>query len=689
MAGNAVIGALRVVLGADTASLEKGLKQAQSHLGSFAKTAGIVMSGAAAALGGGLGLAVKGAIDRFDQLSKTSQKIGIPTEQLSALTHAAKLSDVSIESLQKGVARLARNAVEAGQGLSTPLKAFKALNINFRDSEGNIKTVGDLLPEIANKFAKMRDGPEKTALAMQLLGRAGADMIPLLNGGAAGLKQMTDEARQLGLVISGETGRTAEAFNDNLTRLRAVLTGVVTQFTANILPALAQFSDHLVNGAKNSGFLQAATGVLTTAFNGLARAAMVVHDNFGLIVKIGAIFIGAQIGAAAIAAGRAFIVMAASIRAAGIVMAAFSAIASLSTRGILILAGLLALATGQFDNLKDSIAAIYEKIKGAIPPDLTEGVRQTIEALGLDLKALDADLNSWKPDGGPAAKGLGGVKIAAEGATKAIDSFLTSVAKRQAALQAELQTIGLGVAAHQSLRIVLEAEALAKEKNIRITDAMRAKIEGMAKSYGNLAQLVERAKERFGAIKSAMEGISSKFEDALVGLADGSKKAKAAFADMAKGILSDLVRLMIRINVTLPLARALTSAFGGGGGLFGGLLGGGMFGGLGGLFGFAKGGSFTVPVGGSAGIDSQIAAFRVTPGERVSVTKPGQDGGMGGGQVVIRVVPNDDRFNAYVDGRVGRAAPAIVSSAVGAARGQVVPTMARHQAETGGEWRVR
>ena len=47
---------------------------------------------------------------------------------------------------------------------------------------------------------------------------------------------------------------------------------------------------------------------------------------------------------------------------------------------------------------------------------------------------------------------------------------------------------------------------------------------------------------------------------------------------------------------------------------------------LGGLFGFRDGGSFTV--GGSGAPDSRVAAFRVSPGERVSVTKPGQgDGG--------------------------------------------------------------
>jgi TP901 family phage tail tape measure protein len=60
---------------------------------------------------------------------------------------------------------------------------------------------------------------------------------------------------------------------------------------------------------------------------------------------------------------------------------------------------------------------------------------------------------------------------------------------------------------------------------------------------------------------------------------------------------------------------------------------GGVVGGLGGLLGFQHGGSFTV--GGSGGADSQTVAFRATPGERVSVTRPGGGGGGGGGTTII------------------------------------------------------
>ena len=62
-------------------------------------------------------------------------------------------------------------------------RAFRALGISLKDNGGNVKTSGDLFLDIAQKFSKMEDGAAKTALAIRLFGRAGAELIPLLNQG--------------------------------------------------------------------------------------------------------------------------------------------------------------------------------------------------------------------------------------------------------------------------------------------------------------------------------------------------------------------------------------------------------------------------------------------------------------------------------------------------------------------------
>src|SRR5262245_23757136 len=109
-ASNAVIGALRVVIGADTAALEKGLKSAQGSVSSFGQRVGEIAAGVGLEriiekgvkfLVGGL----KDAIQAADDLNKAAQKVGLPVEELSALKHAADLADVSFETLTASMVR--------------------------------------------------------------------------------------------------------------------------------------------------------------------------------------------------------------------------------------------------------------------------------------------------------------------------------------------------------------------------------------------------------------------------------------------------------------------------------------------------------------------------------------------------------------------------------------------------------
>jgi hypothetical protein len=277
--GGGVIGALRVILGADTAEFEKGLKRAETRAAGFA--GGVQKSIAAAGLaisaaGAAIGLAVNRSLENADKMGKLAQSIGVPVEHLSRLAHAADLSGVSLESLGKGVGRLNRNIVEAAQGLSTPVRAFDALGIAIHNADGSLKNVSEILPEIAEKFVQMRDGPEKTALAMQLLGRAGADLIPMLNLGAQGLRDMMTEADELGLVIDEKTAKAAENFNDNLTRLARVKDGIITQLTARLAPALERLSVTLLTTAKDAQSMATAGDNLLTVLRLTASGAAIL-----------------------------------------------------------------------------------------------------------------------------------------------------------------------------------------------------------------------------------------------------------------------------------------------------------------------------------------------------------------------------------------------------------------------------
>src|SRR5690606_24100335 len=252
-----------------TGMFETDVARAEKALDKFQKRAvqmGAAVGAAVVAAGTALAVMVKQSINSMDDLTKLAQSVGTTTEELSALTYAADLSGVSQDNLGTALTRLTKNASDAAQGIGEAQKGFNALGISVKDAEGNLKSSDQLLQEVAGKFAQFEDGANKTALAVNLFGKSGADLIPLLNAGAEGIQDMKDEAEELGLTFDQKTGKAAEAFNDNLTRLDAVKKGLFNRIATQLLPSLVSLTDRFFDTAKSGDRLDkiarsAATGV--------------------------------------------------------------------------------------------------------------------------------------------------------------------------------------------------------------------------------------------------------------------------------------------------------------------------------------------------------------------------------------------------------------------------------------------
>lgn len=245
-----------------------------------AKKIGIALGTAIVAGATAAAVAIKSAIDRADELSKAAQKIGVTTESLSRLAYAADLSDVSLEQLQGGLGKLVKYQAEAAQGGKEAAATFEAFNIAVKDGEGNLRGTEAVLQDFAEVFAALPDGPEKTALALRVFGKSGAELIPLLNSGADGLREMGDEAERLGLVIGTQAGKEAEQFNDLLTTLKGEVVGLATQVATRLLPDLidlvVEFRELIGSGEgvaqtadKIVGGIRAISSVVAVAIDGI------------------------------------------------------------------------------------------------------------------------------------------------------------------------------------------------------------------------------------------------------------------------------------------------------------------------------------------------------------------------------------------------------------------------------------
>lgn len=238
--------------------------------------AGVGTSLAALASAGALGLSalsfatkIKEVIDLGDSFNKLSQKTGVAVEELSKLNYAAGLSDVSTDTLAKGLKKLNISISEAANGGQKQADIFKALGINVKDASGNVKSADVVLASLAESFSKSADGANKTAVAVALLGsKTGDELIPLLNAGAAGLKSMGTEAQKLGIVLGADFAKNAEEFNDNLRRVQVSGQGLAITLAGDLVKGLGQTVSAMAAAGVEGGKLAAIIAGIQTLFTG-------------------------------------------------------------------------------------------------------------------------------------------------------------------------------------------------------------------------------------------------------------------------------------------------------------------------------------------------------------------------------------------------------------------------------------
>ena len=205
------------------------------------KTAFISAAGIA-----GIGFFVKKSMDATDEMAKMSRAIGVSVEELSALRHAASLGGLEATQLDKAVQKLAINMADMSRGVGLAKDVFEKHNISVANADGSLRTVMEVMDDVADVTASMTNETEKADLAYKLFGARGAKMINMLNGGSEAMREAMKEAELLGLVMSSETAAGVEAANDSFTRLKSFVTSTFAQTVAALAPAIRAMTDAVI-----------------------------------------------------------------------------------------------------------------------------------------------------------------------------------------------------------------------------------------------------------------------------------------------------------------------------------------------------------------------------------------------------------------------------------------------------------
>lgn len=245
---------------------------------------------------GGMGFMIKRTLDSIDATAKLSDALGIQTERLIGLRHAANIAGVANEALDKSLAMFVRRLGEVKLGTGEAKEGLKLLGLTA--DELISKSPADAIGVVADKIKLLEGASLKGQAAYLLFGRSGQQLLNMLEMGSVGLREMQEEAERMGLTFNRIDAAKVEMANDAFTRLKGVITGVVQSLTIELAPVLEAVSVKLVDISTRG---ESAGEKARAVFARLGRTLAIVSDVLGGIKGILQIIIGLVQGALALA----------------------------------------------------------------------------------------------------------------------------------------------------------------------------------------------------------------------------------------------------------------------------------------------------------------------------------------------------------------------------------------------------
>jgi hypothetical protein len=270
------IATLTIDLIGKSAKLTAELKKANKNTKSWAdKTRKLVGTSTKALVGfGAAGVAAYASIyaknaEFIDLQAKTADRLGITTQALGGLQHAANLYGATNEELTKSLQRMQQGLGQVAQtGTGEAKYALDGLGLSIKDLQG-------LAPEeqfkvIADKLKDVEDQSQKVYIAQSLMGKSGVKMINLMDAGADGISAMMQEAEDLGMTFDRIDAAKVEMANDAFDKAQKTTHSFGQTLAIETAPIIGAISDMWTESAKEAGgFGSIAQQVVTKVASGI------------------------------------------------------------------------------------------------------------------------------------------------------------------------------------------------------------------------------------------------------------------------------------------------------------------------------------------------------------------------------------------------------------------------------------
>jgi hypothetical protein len=385
-AGAVKAGGVFVEIGADPTKFFAALKGVNKNIGSIGKamtSAGTKMAAMGAGIVGPIFASAAAFASVGSALFDMSKRTGVATESLSVLQFAAEQTGTDMGGVETALKKMQKSIFAAGEGSKEAAEALAMVGLSAGDLEG--LSADQQMGKIADGLMGIQDPGARAAVAMQIFGKSGTDILPMLEGGSAGMAAFADEAKRLGLIMDSETAAKADALGDAIDSVKSSMKMAFIQVGSAVAPILTQLAQGLAIVAANVGkfisenqaFVVAvlkggaalfAAGTAITgigySLQGLSSGINLVLKGFGLFSALASpvLLVAAGIGVAVFALykfkdqiGAALSPVASLVQqAAGAIGEGFSPAIN---DGIVVLNDLAATATTTFNGVYEAVAA--------------------------------------------------------------------------------------------------------------------------------------------------------------------------------------------------------------------------------------------------------------------------------------------------------------------------------------------
>jgi hypothetical protein len=205
-----------------------------------------------------------------------SMQLGVSERTLEGWGLAATHAGLNIDGLAGGMRTLSRHMEGLASGSEESVEAFEKLGTGLTAAEAAGLDTEQVIKLVADRFKDMPDGAEKSALAIQLFGRAGLQLLPILNQGSEGLDKASQKAKEFGLELSGSQRIALDNYDQALDDLSSSLEGFKTQVAAAFAPSLT----------KTIEFMTSAVSYAKSIFVEFSIAAEKLFIRFGAIAAV-------------------------------------------------------------------------------------------------------------------------------------------------------------------------------------------------------------------------------------------------------------------------------------------------------------------------------------------------------------------------------------------------------------------